>query len=125
MNRKREEREEWTKHYYYYYYCYACPLKRRSDLPLTELTFCTLLPWDMGNVRLGHKFGTSFGHGAGDSSPTLREGHCGIFNIHQLMLADRTPSLPSIRATTHTSMADPACKATGWQFMCEPTFKPS
>ena len=33
-----------------------------------------------------------FGHGAGDSSPTLREGHREIFNIAELMPADGTPS---------------------------------
>ena len=29
-----------------------------------------------------------FGHGAGDSLPTLRDGHHGIFDVHKLMLAD-------------------------------------
>ena len=29
--------------------------------------------------------------GAGDNSPTLRERHRGIFNVHRLMLADGTP----------------------------------
>ena len=32
-----------------------------------------------------------FVQGAGDESPTLREGHRGIFNVHQRMLADGTP----------------------------------
>ena len=34
-----------------------------------------------------------FVHGAGKSSPTRRE-HRGTFNIHQLILADRTPDHP-------------------------------
>ena len=29
--------------------------------------------------------------GAGDSSPTLHEGHRGIFHVHQLMLSDGAP----------------------------------
>jgi len=32
-----------------------------------------------------------FVHGPGDISHSLREGHHGIFNSHQLMQADRTP----------------------------------
>jgi len=32
-----------------------------------------------------------FVNGAGNSSPTLREGHHAIFNVHQLMPADGTP----------------------------------
>ena len=32
-----------------------------------------------------------FFHGANDSSPSLREGHRGLFYIHQLMPADGTP----------------------------------
>ena len=35
---------------------------------------------------------------------TFRNGRRGIFNIHQLMLADRTPGLPSIRGTAHFVM---------------------
>ena len=41
-------------------------------------------------------------HGAGESSPSRCERHCGIFNIHQLMSADKTSSLKSIRQTVHT-----------------------
>ena len=37
-----------------------------------------------------------FGPSAADSSPTLHEEHRRIFNIHQLMPADGTPSLTSI-----------------------------
>ena len=37
-----------------------------------------------------------FFHGAGDSSPTLHEGHREVFNVHQLMPADGTPSLTPI-----------------------------
>ena len=42
-----------------------------------------------------------FVQGSGDSSPTFQEGHCAIFNIHQLMPADGTPSLTSIRGMAH------------------------
>ena len=38
-----------------------------------------------------------FHQGAVDGSPPLHEGHRGIFNIHQLMLEDRTVRLSSIR----------------------------
>ena len=44
------------------------------------------------------------GQGSGNSSPTLCEGHRGIFNMHQLMLADRTPSFTSIQGTAHRLM---------------------
>ena len=44
-----------------------------------------------GNVRLEQEFGI-FGQGAGDSSPALHEGHRGIFNVHQVMSADGTPT---------------------------------
>ena len=37
-----------------------------------------------------------FSHGVGDSSPTLREAHCGISSVHQLMQRDGTPSLKAI-----------------------------
>ena len=32
-------------------------------------------------------------HGAGNSSPTLHEGHHGTFNLYQLMLVDITPKI--------------------------------
>uniref|UniRef100_UPI00358E24CD histone deacetylase 4-like isoform X1 n=2 Tax=Myxine glutinosa TaxID=7769 RepID=UPI00358E24CD len=48
------------------------------------------------------------GHGASDSSPILRKGHHCTFIVHQLMLADGTPSLTSIRGTSHTLMNHPA-----------------
>ena len=39
--------------------------------------------------------------GAGNRSLPLHERHRGIFNTYQLMLADGTPSLMSIRGTAH------------------------
>ena len=45
----------------------------------------------------------SFIQGAGKYSSTLREGHRGIFDVHKLMLADRTPSLTVIRGGRHTN----------------------
>ena len=54
-----------------------------------------------------------FVHGAGESSPILRKGHSEIVIVHQLMPADRTPSLMSIRGTAHMSMNHPACETLG------------
>ena len=39
----------------------------------------------------GESNNLEFVYGAGDISPTLREGHHGIFNVHQPLLADGTP----------------------------------
>ena len=57
-----------------------------------------------------------FVHVGDDSSLTLREEHRGIFNVHQRMPADGTPSLKSIQGTAHTLMNHPACETLGWQF---------
>uniref|UniRef100_UPI00358EBB82 mitochondrial ribonuclease P catalytic subunit isoform X2 n=1 Tax=Myxine glutinosa TaxID=7769 RepID=UPI00358EBB82 len=43
---------------------------------------------------------------AGDNCPTLREGPCGIFNVHQLITADGTPSLTSTRESRPTQEPD-------------------
>ena len=48
----------------------------------------------------------------------------GMFNIHQLMPADGTPSLTSIRGTAHTLMNHSACETPGWQFIAGSGFKP-
>ena len=50
-----------------------------------------------------------------DSLPSLREGHRGIFNIHQQMQADGTSSLTSFWGTAHAMMNHPACETLGWQ----------
>ena len=67
-------------------------LAKRVSVPLMQLP------------SAGYGRNLEFSHGAGDSSPTLREAHHGIFNVHQLMSADATPSLTSIRGTAHTLM---------------------
>ena len=67
--------------------------------------------------------GIYFVHGAGDNSPTLREGHHWIFNIHKLLRDDGTPSLTSIRGTAHTMMYPPACETPGRQFIAWPRFE--
>ena len=41
------------------------------------------------DVQLEQEFG--IGHGAGDCLPTLHNGHHGIYNVQQRMLAYRTP----------------------------------
>ena len=43
--------------------------------------------------------------------PTLREIYCGLFNVHQLMLAERILGLVSIRGLVQIVMQHPACKA--------------
>ena len=61
--------------------------------------FCFI--WDS---EIGAGIFELFDCGAGECSPTLHEGQCGIFNIHQLMSADGTPSLTSIQGTADTLM---------------------
>lgn len=58
-------------------------------------------------VSYGGNF--EFVQGAGNRSPPLREGHDGIFNIHQLIPADGTPVYhPSKGRYTHSCLALPA-----------------
>ena len=66
-----------------------------------------------GSESQGRNLG--FGYGAGDSTPTLCEGHCGIFNGNELMPADGTPNLTSIQGTAHTLTNHPACETPGYQ----------
>ena len=63
------------------------------------------------SAGLGQVFG--FVQGAGDSSPTLREGHHVIFNVNQIMLADGTPGFTFIRGTARALMNLPACETPG------------
>ena len=51
---------------------------------------------------IGETSNFAFGQGAGNSAPNLHKGHRGIFNVHQGMLTDETPSLTSIRGMSHT-----------------------
>ena len=64
-----------------------------------------------------------FVHGAGDGSPNIHEGHHGIFDVHQLMLANGTPSLTPIQGMAHKLMNRPACETPGWQFIAGSGFK--
>ena len=53
-------------------------------------------------------------NGSGDSSPTLCKGHRGMFiKIHQLLPADETPILTSIRGAAHALMNHPTCETPG------------
>ena len=61
--------------------------------------------------------------GAGDSSPTFRQGHCGICNVQQLMLADGMPGLTSILGMAQTLINRPACETAGWQFIAGSGFE--
>ena len=79
---------------------------------------CHCLP----RISLGKNL--QFARSAGDRSPTLCEEHCVIFQVHQLMLADGTPSLTSIWGTAHTMKHDPACKTPRWQLITGSAFEP-
>ena len=71
-----------------------------SDVPYPSQSVGVIEAASRTRVMLGglpmpsqHSYARNFelGHGAGDSSPTLREGHCGVFNVHQVIPADGTP----------------------------------
>ena len=64
-----------------------------------------------------------FGQGAGDSLPTLRAGHCGGFNVHQLMSADGSRSSTSIRGIAHILINHSASETPGWRFIAGSVFK--
>jgi len=87
-----------------------CPLQ---SIGVTEAV-TRLQSWFSCHSNAGSQcMNLEFVQGTGDSSPTLRKGHCGIFNIHQLMLADSTPRLTSIRGMAHTLMLLPALETLG------------
>ena len=67
---------------------------------------------------------SEFGHGTGGSSPTLLKGLRRIFKFHQLMPANGTPSLTSIRGMAQTLMNHPACEIPELQLMAESDFEP-
>ena len=62
---------------------------------------------------------------AGDSSPSLREGHRGIFSVDELIAGGWDSRFTSIRGTAHTTMNHPTCETPGMiSFIAGSTFKP-
>ena len=85
-----------------------------SDLPypVTECQCCQssfLARVILGGLPLPSQSWFRVGNGAGDSSPTLLKAHRGVFNVHQLMAADATPSLTSIQGLAHTHSDESPC----------------
>ena len=67
----------------------------------------------------------SFDQGGGNNSPTLHEGHPGIFEVHEQISASRQDSRwTSIGGTGQTLTNLPACETPGWQFIAGSGFKP-
>ena len=89
-------------------------------VPTTNLTVpivSTLLWSQLGGTHLGQNLSQAAHLERQDvrqeRSPTLHEGHRGMFNIHKLMREAGTSSLTSIRGKAHTLMNRSACETTG------------
>ena len=96
-------------------------MKKDKELEKIDCVLCLKaghLPLGEGDTRwfaitfpaVSYGRNLEFAQRAGDSSPTLGEGHLGIFNVHRLILADGTPGLTSMRGTAHTFMNHSACE---------------
>ena len=73
---------------YYFYYLFVC-VQHKVWVPCAaESQPSAVQPSSLLLARTGI---WNLFHGAGDSSHTLQQGHCGIYNVHQRMLADGTP----------------------------------
>ena len=55
----------------------------------------------------------NFCHGVDESSTAIHEGHYGIINVHQQMLAEGKPILTSIQGTAQPLLNHPACEPPG------------
>ena len=71
-------------HYFFFFFNHmqhkAASLAEGTDVLLVAMS------------SAGDSRNLEFFHGAGDSSPTLHEGHNGIVHVHKGMLADETPA---------------------------------
>ena len=71
------------------------------------MSACSIIAWEHGCAadavpHVGESRNVEFVNGTSDSSPTLREGHCGIFQVyvHQCrwdLLADGMPAYETPR----------------------------